>query len=40
MRAKWRGPTQTADTDAVLMIPLETHCVLIGKRALVAIATP
>lgn len=40
VRAKWRGPAQTAESDAILMIPLETHCVLFGRRALVAIATP
>ena len=39
-RAKWRGPAATPDSDSILMVPLESHCVFIGKRALVSIATP
>lgn len=39
-RAKWRGPAATPDSDDILMVPLESHCIFIGKRVLVSIAAP
>jgi hypothetical protein len=39
-RAKWRGPAATPETEDILMVPLENHCIFIGKRALVSIAAP
>jgi Restriction endonuclease len=39
-KARWRGPAQMPDTPDIVMIPLETHCVFIGKRAMVAMAAP
>lgn len=39
-RAKWQGPAATPGSDGILMVPLETHCIFIGKRALVSIAAP
>ncbi len=38
--AKWHGAAQVAESNAIMMIPLESHCVFIGKRAMVAIASP
>nr|WP_312295656.1 restriction endonuclease [Brevundimonas diminuta] len=38
--ARWLGPASTAQDNAILLLPLESHCLFIGKRTVVALASP
>ncbi|MCZ4109587.1 restriction endonuclease [Brevundimonas diminuta] len=38
--AKWVGPASLAQDNTILLLPLESHCIFIGKRTIVALASP
>jgi hypothetical protein len=40
LAAKWRGPASAPTDNAILVIPVDSHCIFIGARSMIALTEP